>query len=82
MVTKQVVARKLIEYMNGLLPLAELVAWAEDSLIDTPVDGRTTHDVLAYIGAADVDGFPLGWGECHEFLRQLGVAVRVDLAPA
>jgi hypothetical protein len=73
------VARKLIDYMNGAIPLATLVDWAETILVDTPVEDATTHDILAYIGAADVDGFPLGWGECHEFLAQLGAAVRVEI---
>jgi hypothetical protein len=82
MITRQTVAQKLIDYMNGTLTLAVLVDWAETALIDTPVEDALTHDVLAYIGVADVDGFPLGWGECHEFLTRLGAAVRVEMVAA
>ncbi|MBN1963819.1 MAG: hypothetical protein JW910_04175 [Anaerolineae bacterium] len=78
MVTRDVVAEKLVDYMNGTLPLQDLVAWAEYHL-DAPVDGSTTYHVLAYLGAADVNGFRLRWSECHEFLHQLGAAVRVNL---
>jgi hypothetical protein len=78
-VTRQMVVQKLIDYMNGMLPLRALVDWAETVLVDTPVEDALTHDVLAYLGAADVDGFPLGWDECRDFLGQLGAAVRVEI---
>jgi hypothetical protein len=78
MISKQTVVNMLINYMNGTLPLADLVAWAETALIDAPVDTAMTHDVLAYLGAGDVDGFPLGWSECHNFLTQLGATVHVE----
>ena len=79
MVTRQIVMQKLIDYMNDRLSLEEIVDWAETVLIDTPVEDALTHDVLGYIGAADVEGFPLGWSECHDFLQQLGAAVRVEM---
>jgi hypothetical protein len=53
--------------------------WAETILIDTPVEMADTYDILAYVAAADVDGFLLGWGECRDFLARLGVAVRIEL---
>lgn len=77
MMTKQILVSKLLDYMNGSLPLVELVDWAETILIDTPTDEAITYDVLAYVAAADVDGFPLGWSECHAFLTQLGAKVQV-----
>ena len=52
MVTRQMVAQKLIDYMNGTLSLPALVDWAETALVDTPVEDALTHDVLAYLGAA------------------------------
>ena len=81
MITRQTVAQKIIDYMNGTLSLEVLVDWAETMLIDTPVEDRLTHDVLAYLGAADVDGFPLGWSECRDFLQQLGTKIRVQAEP-
>ncbi len=77
--TNQTIANKLIAYMNGHASLAELVDWAETILIDTPLETAEASDVLAYVGAADVDGFPLGWSECQEFLAKLGVTVRVEM---
>lgn len=80
MITKQTVVSKLIDYMNGRLPLRDLVEWAEIAVVDTPTDAAVTHDVLAYLAAADVEGFPLGWNECYDFLTQLGAKVHVEAA--
>lgn len=77
-ITKQTVVNRLIDYMNGDLTLPELVDWAETVMIDTPTDTALTHDVLAYLAAADVEGFPLTWSECYDFLRQLGATVHVE----
>ncbi len=77
MITRETVIERIVDYMNGAADLVQLVEWAEDVIIDTPVDEARTHDILAYIAAADVDGFPLGWSECHEFLNQLDAKVQV-----
>ena len=79
MVTHQTIATKLIDYMNNRLSLVEIVAWAELILIDTPTESAEAHSILGYIAAADNDGFPLGWTECHEFLAQLSIPVHVEL---
>lgn len=78
-ITNQTVAQHLIDYMNGDLTLTALVAWAESTLMDTPLADAVAHDVLAYIGAADVEGFPLGWGDCHDLLVKLGTPIRVAI---
>lgn len=82
MITKKMIVVKLVEYMNGRLPQEDLVRWAETLIGDESIDERTTFEVLAYLGAADANGFPLGWSQCHDLLRQLGAQVRVDLIPA
>jgi hypothetical protein len=84
MITRQIVIDKLLDYLNHRIALAELVDWAETSLIDTAFepekDTTLLMDVLTYLGAADTPDFPLTWDVLSEFLDHLGARVQVELA--
>jgi hypothetical protein len=83
--TRQVVADKLLGYLNGSVMLAQLVEWAENTFIDDVLepdeDIDLLNDILGYLAAADTAQFPLTWDRCAEFMRQLGFSVRVVADP-
>ncbi|MBE2272499.1 MAG: hypothetical protein IAE80_29965 [Anaerolinea sp.] len=80
-ITRTVVAERLLEYLNRHLTLAQLVDWAEHTFIDDSLeperDVDMLNDILGYLAAADTEQFPLTWEKCVVFLDQLGVAVQV-----
>ncbi|MFN8450133.1 MAG: hypothetical protein U0521_16505 [Anaerolineae bacterium] len=83
MITQDVVAQKILAYLNSEIAESELVRWAEDAFVElTETDAdipyeSTLLDILGYIGAGDTAGFPLTWATLADFLDQLGVKVRV-----
>jgi hypothetical protein len=83
MITQELVIETIMAHLNGKITETELVHWAEDALFElTESDADVPNedaimDVLTYLGAGDTPGFPLSWSVLSEFLRQLGVRVRV-----
>lgn len=81
-ITDQVVAEKLIAYLYHELSLAELVAWAEQVMLDGEFADEkyeTLRDIASRLGVADVKAFGLTWEDCEWFLSQLGYAVRLEV---
>jgi hypothetical protein len=78
MITQELLATQIINYLNGQTTLTELVHWAEDAIImftesDTrPPNADIVWDILLYVGAADSADFPLTWEVIKEMLAQLG----------
>ncbi len=81
MITRTVLAKQLLAYLNHQISLAVLVDWAENTFIDDvlepEVDIDMLNDILSYLAAADTAQFPLTWEVCYEFLERLGVSVKV-----
>ncbi len=85
MITRNDVQQKLLAYLNRQITLADLVAWAEDILLDgdlNPAEAETLRAALARLGVADVQQFGLTWEECSDLLAQLGYTVQVRVTPA
>ena len=86
MVSRQIVLEQLEAYLNRQITLAELVAWAENTLIEPQIppdeDADTIMDILMYLGAADTRGFPLTWDVLAGFMDRLGGSVRVIVETA
>ena len=81
-ITKQTVAGQIAAYLHHELSLSELVAWAEQVLLDGELaepDASAIAAVVARIGVADVRAFGLAWDECEELLHQLGYIPRVEI---
>lgn len=82
MMTQDVLADNILAYLNGQMPLDDLVAWAEDALVtftesdERPPNADAIWDALLYLGAADTPGFPLTWETIREMLDQLGRPVQ------
>jgi cobyrinic acid a,c-diamide synthase len=84
-VTKQTVADKIAAYLRHDISLAELVSWAEKTMIEgefAEPDVGVISDSVARLGVADVRAFGLTWEDCEQLLRQLGYAARVDIVAA
>ena len=81
-ITKQTVADQIAAYLHHELSLAELVAWAEQVLLDGELaerDASTIAAVVARLGVSDVRSFGLALEECEALLHQLGYTPRVEI---
>lgn len=81
-ITRAVVAEKLLAYLNGQISLAQLVDWAENTYVDDELQPEADIDrldeIIGYLAAADTEHFPLTWEKCRTFLEHLGVNVAVN----
>lgn len=86
MITRQIILEHINDYLNHHIDLAELVDWAETTLIEPQIpddeDVNVLMDTLMYLGAADTRGFPLTWDILSEFIERLGGQVRVAVEVA
>ena len=83
-ITKQTVADRIAAYLHHDITLAQLVDWAEHSLMEGDLaegDATTLSTVIARLGVADVRTFGLAWEDCEDLLRQLGFSPRVQVVP-
>ncbi len=83
MITRETVRNKIVEHLNRGITLAQLVDWAEDVMNEGDLDPRdapTLSDIIARLGAADVEGFGLSWDDCYDFLSRLGYKAKVMAA--
>lgn len=84
-ITKQSVAVKIAAYLRHDISLAQLVDWAENTMMEgefAEADMVPLRTVVARLGVADVRAFGLAWEDCELLLRQLGYAARVDVVEA
>lgn len=83
--TRLTVQRKLLDYLNRRMTLADLVNWAEHVMMEGQFDAVDTElltPIVARLGLADVREFGLSWDDCYEMLERLGYRVAVTAAPA
>jgi len=79
-ITRQIAADKITGYLHGKLSQAELVDWAERTIMEADFDEADVDlltDVVGRLGLADVANFGLRWQDCEEFLRRLGYRAKV-----
>lgn len=79
-ITAQVVANQLGAYLQGQVPLADLVDWAERQILDSDFESKAVRDAVARLGVADVRAFGLTWEECRRLLDELGFSAHVNIA--
>jgi len=78
--TRQNIAHKLIDYLFHRITLAELVNWAEMSMMEADFEDKdyeTLRDIISRLGLADIKAFGISWEDIESFLQRLGY--RVDL---
>lgn len=83
LMNRDLLVQKIVAHLNGKVSESELVQWAEDAFVTLSED-ETDHpdealllDVPGYLGAGDSPGFPLSWSVLSDFLKKLGVRVRI-----
>lgn len=84
-ITKQTVADKIAAYLHHDISPAQLVDWAESTMLEGEFaerEAETLSAVTARLGVADVRAFGLTWEDCEELLHQLGFSTRVDVVAA
>jgi len=80
MITKKIIANKLLAYLQHKVLLADLVEWAEQSLLDSSYDDDEAHTIrnlLSHLGLADVKAFGLEWKDCESMMESLGYKLEV-----
>ena len=80
MITKQIIADRLLAYLQHHLSLTELVNWAEETLANSSYEDDATHTIrnaLAQLGLADVKAFGLEWQDCEAIMNNLGFKLEV-----
>lgn len=85
MITRDVLASRLTDYLQHRLTRAELVDWAEQAMMDGEFDERgldTIRDITSRLGLADVREFGLTWEDCEGYLERLGFEARVEVVQA
>lgn len=85
MITRDVLASRLRDYLQGRITRAALVDWAERAMMDEEFDGGdlvTIRDITSRLGLADVREFGLTWEDCEAYLERLGYRANVDVVRA
>lgn len=80
MISKKTIAAKLLAYLQHRTSLAEVVAWAEQALLDADYKDDPAHtirNILAQLGVADVKAFGLEWRDCEGIMERLGFKLEV-----
>lgn len=81
MITKKIIANKLLAYLQHRLSLEDLTDWAEQSLMDSSYEDDNFHTIrntLAQLGLADVKSFGLEWKDCEAIMEKLGFKLEVN----
>ena len=83
LITKETVRDRLLAYLNGTLPLAQLVDWAEEAARQGNLEAgdAEVRDIVAKLSMADVRQAGLHWEDLHEFLARLGYRAQVGALP-
>jgi hypothetical protein len=82
MITRRTVADKISDYLHGNISHADLVDWAEQTMIDGEFEKehiKLLSGIVARLGLADVAEFGLRWEDCETFLRQVGYRATVTV---
>lgn len=83
MITRQTIRNQILAYLNHEITLSQLVDWAENGVFEAELDETETKklmNILARIGAADVEEFSLSWDDYYSILSELGYRPQVVTA--
>lgn len=79
-VTREILAEKIIKYLNREINLSELIDWSEKMICEADFeDGNVEliRGILGHIGLSDVKEFGLTWDDCYEYLHKLGYDISI-----
>jgi len=81
---REAILRQMNNYLSQEITLAELVAWAQETLAAadlSPDDESFLRDLIARSGEPGSNGFGLTMEDCSALLGRLGQELRVSTAP-
>ena len=85
MITRQMVAEQIGNWLHHELTLDELVDWAEKAVQNEDFAEPDAGDLAAVVGrlgVADVRNFGLSWEDCEQLLKKIGYTAHVDITAA
>lgn len=85
MISKQIIASKILAYLKHEISLNELVNWAEHVLMEDELetgDEKVLVEILGQLGLADVRAFGLTWEDCETMMVKLGYQIKVEASIA
>jgi hypothetical protein len=85
MITRDVLASQIRNYLQHRITHAALVEWAERAMMDEEFDtgdSDTLRDINARLCVADSREFGVTWEEFENYLSQLGYRTKVDVVRA
>ncbi|MEO6694516.1 MAG: hypothetical protein ABIY50_12240 [Ignavibacteria bacterium] len=80
-ITKKILADKILHYLQHKITLSELVDWAENATMKNAFEEKDfdiIDEIVSAIGLADVKAFGLTWEDCEKYLNKLGYRVKVE----
>jgi hypothetical protein len=84
-VTREIVASKIGEWLRHEITLDQLVDWSENALREATFDAAAAGEiaeVVGRLGLADVRAFGLTWDDCEKLLQRLGYKAHVEILNA
>jgi hypothetical protein len=85
MITRDVLASQIRNYLQHRITRAALVDWAEQAMMNEAFDDGhvdAIRDITARLGLADVREFGLTWEDPEGYLSRLGYRTKVDVVQA
>ena len=83
-VTRQMVAGKIRDYLTYHISLNDLTDWAERTMMEAELEESHVEllsEIIAKLGLADVRAFGLTWEDCKKFLNSLGYRTQISITP-
>ena len=78
MILRHQIAEKIQEYLKHSITPAQLVDWAETSIMTENFENKLCRDIVAQLGISDVKSFGLTFQDCENMLKQLGYEVNLN----
>jgi hypothetical protein len=85
MITRDILASRLRDYLQHRITREALVSWAEQVMMEEGFEDQdldTIRDITSRLGLADVREFGLTWEDCGAYLSRLGYRTKVDVLRA
>lgn len=79
-ITKKILADKILDYLPHRISLAEHVDWSENTLMNGEFDEKDFElikEITGRLGLANVRAFGLMWEDCENYLNKLGYKVKI-----
>ena len=83
MITRDIVAAKINDFLTHKIKKQELVDWAENALNNAEYEEKYFEQInsaISKIGLADIKNFDLVWEDYEAILSSLGFNIQVEIS--